>query len=326
MIERLLPLTGIYHPVRRLFMRNVTLALVLIPLFSACSMFAANRDTAYDGMPAAKSASAATGAPASTTSSTAAPESPLALADAAWAKRDDAKVLAEAIAHYEAALAEDPKAIGLYERLARANYFLADAHLRDSQEKQEVVFNKAIEWGERCMGLDGGFKAKLDAGTKAEDAFEVLPKEYTGCLYWTAAALGKWATIKGFSTRVANKGRITKLVERVTILDPTYFYGAPDRYWGAYFAILPGFMGKDLNKSEAHFKKSLELAPNYLGTKVLMAERLATERQDRAMFKRLLDEAIAADPNVDPSIAPENKVEQQKARALLTQIDDKVPE
>lgn len=300
-------------------MRKLLLALVLVPMVSACSMFAASRDTAYDETPAGTTA-----APAPATGAT--ELTALARAEAAFAKRDDMKSLAESIVHYEEAVRLDSQNLGLYEILARANYFLADAHLRDQQEKQEAAYNKAIEWGERCMGLNPAFKAKLDAGSKAEDSFDVLPKEYTGCLYWSAAALGKWATLKGFATRVANKGRIAKLVERVTVLDPTYFYGAPDRYWGAYYAILPGFMGKDLNKSEAHFKKSLEIAPNYFGTKVLVAERLATERQDRAMFKKNLDEVIAADPNIDPAIAPENKVEQLKAKELLAQIDEKVPE
>jgi hypothetical protein len=89
---------------------------------------------------------------------------------------------------------------------------------------------------------------------------------------------------------------------------------------------MPGFMGKDLKKSEALFTKSLAIAPNYFGTKVLMAERLATEIPDRAMYQRLLREVIAADPAVEPAIAPENRIEQIKAQELLAQIDEKVLE
>jgi hypothetical protein len=176
------------------------------------------------------------------------------------------------------------------------------------------------------MALSPEFKAKVDSGVKADKAVDVLSKEYTGCIYWAAASLGKWATLKGFATRVANKDRIKNWVDTVTKLDTAYFYGAPDRYWGAYYAILPGFMGKDLTKSEAHFKKSMEIAPAYLGTKVLMAERLATEKSDRAMFKTLLEEVINANPEADPDFTPENRQEQAKAKELLAKIDEIIPE
>jgi hypothetical protein len=46
------------------------------------------------------------------------------------------------------------------------------------------------------------------------------------------------------------------------------------------------------------------------------------EAEGKAKFKRLLDEVIAADPAADPEIAPENGLEQQKAKKLLARIDE----
>lgn len=309
-------------------MRKWIAVLALVPMLTACSMFAAERESGYEQAPAPAPAKSAESAAAATVTgeTTAAAADVLAAADAAFEKRDDRAQLELAIAGYEKALVTMPNEVKLYERLARATYFLADAHLRAEPGKQEEAYNKSIEWGERCMALDPDFKTKVAGGAKPDEAAKGLSKDYAGCIYWAAAALGKWATIKGFATRVANKDRIKNWVDTVTALDPNYFYGAPDRYWGAYYAILPGFMGKDLNKSEEHFKKSLAIAPNYFGTKVLMAERLATERSDRALYKALLEEVLNADPNVQPEIAPENKVEQVKAKELLAQIDEKVPE
>ena len=70
------------------------------------------------------------------------------------------------------------------------------------------------------------------------------------------------------------------------------------------------------------FEKAVTMAPNYFGTKVLWADYLCTKTQDQAQFKKLLEEVIAADANVDPEVAPENKIEQAKAQKLLKQIDD----
>ena len=64
------------------------------------------------------------------------------------------------------------------------------------------------------------------------------------------------------------------------------------------------------------------MAPNYLGTKVLWADYLAKKNNDKETYKRLLEEVLAADPNIDPEIAPENRAEQEKAKQLLAEIDN----
>ena len=84
----------------------------------------------------------------------------------------------------------------------------------------------------------------------------------------------------------------------------------------------PGFAGGDLEKSQIHYDVSLEKAPYYLGTKVLMAENLSVKQDDEEKFKKLLEEVLAADPNVNPEIAPEMKIEQEKAKELLDNIDE----
>jgi hypothetical protein len=55
---------------------------------------------------------------------------------------------------------------------------------------------------------------------------------------------------------------------------------------------------------------------------VLWAEFYCTKTQDKDLYKKLLEEVIAADPNVDPEIVAENKIEQAKAKKLLAAIDD----
>ncbi len=109
----------------------------------------------------------------------------------------------------------------------------------------------------------------------------------------------------------------------VKSLDEGYFYAAPWRYFGSFEALTAGIAGGSLEKSEEAYRKSVELAPNYLGTKVLWADYLCTKKQDKELFKKLLDEVIAADANIDPDIAPENGIEQKKAKKLLADIDER---
>jgi hypothetical protein len=89
-----------------------------------------------------------------------------------------------------------------------------------------------------------------------------------------------------------------------------------------YYAKAPSFAGGDLVKSKYHFDRSLEIAPNYFTTKLLMAEFYAYKTQDREMFVRLLNEVINTDPAVLPNDIPEQKISQAKAKALLAKVDD----
>ena len=53
-----------------------------------------------------------------------------------------------------------------------------------------------------------------------------------------------------------------------------------------------------------------------------MAEDLAVKLQDGDMYDKLLAEVVNGDPNAIPEIAPENVVEQAKAKALQAKKSD----
>ena len=299
-------------------MQKILALLVLVFTLSACSLFATQRDSGYD-----MSVDEAVEAHPDGDERMAVV---LADAETAWAGRADLESLRTAVGLYNEAVSLAPRAERreLLEQAARATYLLADGYKNEQPDEQKKLFHEAIALGERCMSLDPDFQQAVRDGARPDDAAGDLGRDYAGCMYWTAASLGKWAAMEGFATRVANRDRIVALVERVTELEREYFYGGPDRYWGAYYAIIPGFMGRDLDKSEEHFRRAIEIAPTYLGTKVLMAEQLATARRDRELFTSLLEEVIEADPAIDPEIEAENRIEQAKARRLLGQVDDLV--
>jgi len=262
---------------------------------------------------------AASGASASSPADTSA-------GDALWAERGDEQKLRGAITAWETALAAAPEDGDLLVKIARGYYLLADGYMRGDAKKAdyEATFTKGVDYAERALtALSPAFKARVTAGERVEDALAAVDQKAVPALYWYASNLGKWAKAKGFTTTLGNKDRIKAVMERCLALDPTYFYGGPDRYFGAFYAVAPSFAGGDLGKSEAHFLKSLEMAPNYLATKVLMAENLATKKQDKELFKRLLDEVLAAADDAIPELVPEIKIEKQKATELLAQIEEK---
>jgi hypothetical protein len=243
-------------------------------------------------------------------------------ADALWAQRSDEAALKSALTKYEAVYAANPKDREVAAQLVRGWYFLGDA-LQQDPDLKNASFDNAIAWGKKCLAINETFTARLEKGTEKEkDIVDTLTKDDVPCMYWTASSLGKWAKLNGIVTSLKHLDTVKAYMTRIGQLQPDYFYHGPDRYWGAYYALIPSFSGRDLNLSRTHFDKSIAASPDYLGTQVLLAEAWAINNQDRETFKSVLEAVVAADPEKVPEIAPENRAEQAKARRLILEIDD----
>ena len=242
-------------------------------------------------------------------------------AEAHWAKRESVGELRAALDLYKQALKLSPACRNSMSRLARGYYLLAYGHAK-TDEKILAAYDEGAKWGERIMGLRPEFRKKVAEGEKDYEALSVAKKEDVPGIYWAYGNLGKWSVKQGFTTVLKNKSKLKAFIDRVTVLDEKYFHAGGHRGLGAFYAKAPGFAGGDLDKAEKHFKRSLEIAPNYYGTKVLMARYYAVKRQDKKLFKKLLDEVIAGDAAVLPDVIPIQKIEQRKARELLAKAED----
>lgn len=241
-----------------------------------------------------------------------------------WAERlqlDKAEAAMKAYAE----LAKRAPSAERYAQLSRAYYFVADSHysLANRTEEMLKLYEAGVEAGEQGLVLSSpAFAQKMRDGAKVELAIKLTDKASVPSIYWYAVNLGKWAKAQGLTKMLFYKDKIRAYMTHCVALDETYFYGAPLRYFGTFYAVAPGYAGGDLKKSEESYEKSLKVEPNYLATKVLMAENLAPKKQDRAMFDRLLKEVGAADVNVIADLIPEQTQEKKKAEKLATQAED----
>jgi tetratricopeptide (TPR) repeat protein len=247
--------------------------------------------------------------------------------DAAWAERSDEAKLRAALAKWEEAVKIMPSDHETYAKLARGHYFLADGFLAFDPAKVDeflATHEKGYDYAQQGMAaISADFEKRRHAGTKIEDAVMVLGPDAVPLMYWYATNLGKWAKFKGMPTMLKHKDRIFTVISRVAELNPDYFYGAADRYFGAYYAVAPAFAGGDLNKSNDYFQKALAKEPKYLATYVLIAENYAPKVQDQALFERHLKFVIEAAEDIIPELVPEARVEKKKAELLLKQMSDK---
>lgn len=240
---------------------------------------------------------------------------------ASWQGRVEQAKLEDALAKFSKLHAANPDDLDTLVFLTRGYYFLADSHLQDMEEKKKN-YEKAASYGEKAMATNAAFKESVKSGKSVEESLGTLSAKEVPAIYWTAASLGKWAKATGIAAALKYKTRIKAMIETVGKLQPDYFYGAVSRYWGGFYAVAPSFAGGDLNKSQQQFEKSLKVAPEYLGTNVLMADVYYTKKGDKKSFEKVLKEVLASNQDKHPELGPENALEKKKAEKLLKNIDD----
>lgn len=235
-----------------------------------------------------------------------------------WQKRDVKESLEEALSKFELAFDANKKDAELAQYLIRGYYILGDGH-EENKDLKIKAFEKAVAIGDAVLEQNEEY-AKTLKKKDIESAVEKLTVDQVPVMFWTAASLGKFARANGIFSSMKHKSKIQSLVKQVEKLKPDYFHGSVPRYWGGYYAVAPGIAGGDMKKSKKYFEQSLAMAPEYLGTKVLMADVYYTKKGDKKEFKKILLEVIG-DKSNHPELGPDNAIERKKAEKLLEQED-----
>jgi hypothetical protein len=196
-----------------------------------------------------------------------------------------------------------------YEKLARAHYLLADGWLyfevADKKELFLATYEKGFQFAERGMKARyPAIEERLGAGVDLKDAAALVDKAGIGLLYWYATNLGKWGNAQDITVVLTYKDRIYAIMEHVFELDPNFFYGAADRYFGAYYAIAPSFAGGDLDRSWNHFQTTIKIEPRYVATFNLIAEFYAPKKQDGKLFDEMVEACWPRPTTSSPSSPP----------------------
>ena len=141
-------------------------------------------------------------------------------------------------------------------------------------------------------------------------------------LYWTAASWGSAIALGlDWPELVADMPTVRALAERAIALDETWAKGALHEMFISLESVSPA-LGGSPERARAHFKRAVELQNGAAaGPYVALAVGLAQPAQDAAEFESLLKQALAVDPEKDPSTRLVTLVQQRRAKALLDRID-----
>ncbi|MCZ6806397.1 MAG: TRAP transporter TatT component family protein [Deltaproteobacteria bacterium] len=250
----------------------------------------------------------------------------LAAAQAAWQQRGDEAQALAAVENWKKAVEINPTNAQAWTDLSHALYFYADCTLRFDEaqaDKYKATHEEGIGAAEHALAaMSSAFSDRMASGSLIENAIEVLGPPAVPALYWRSSNLGRWAILESFATLLSYKDEVRAIMQFCLDNDPEYWYQAPDRYFGIFFAKAPAFSGGDMTKSIEHFQVSIDAAPHYLGTHTFVAEEWAIKEADRPMFEEQLNFVLNTDPNIIPAIVGENTCEQRKAKILMADADD----
>jgi hypothetical protein len=167
--------------------------------------------------------------------------------------------------------------------------------------------------------------AALDAAKPRKSDVELL--------YWTAASWGSAIALGLDKPEVAiDLPTVRVLAERALALDPTWHKGALYEMMMSLDSV-PEMLGGSVERTRSHFARAVELqdgaSPSpYLSLAVgvvVPSQGTAGAEAARAEFQRLLEAALAIDPEKDPSNRLVTLIYQRRAKALLAQIDTLIP-
>ena len=156
-----------------------------------------------------------------------------------------------------------------------------------------------------------------------EEALASATADEVPLLYWTGAAWGAAISL-GLDRPelVADFPAVRALMDRALALDEGYAHGALHEVMITIDSV-PEAMGGSVARARAHFERAVALQKGLsAGPYVAFALGVAVPGQDRAQFERLLNLALAIDPEGDRSNRLANLITQRRARRLLEKADE----
>lgn len=242
-------------------------------------------------------------------------------ADSLWELREDPSAARQSLKAYRSAAKKQKKVPELKVRVSHACVFVA-TFVEFSPEVRDRLFREGQKMALKAMMFDPVYKARLrETGDEGEAALQ-LDTAYVEALYWYVVSLGRELNQEHVIVRKGNRVRLEALNDHLLRLDESFHYAGPHRIAGIIPTRLPE---GDLQASKAHFEKAVSLAPLFLGNRVAYADFYAVRIKDKKLFMDLLTQVVVMPADTLPEIAPENRISQAQAKALLARAASLFP-
>ncbi len=235
-----------------------------------------------------------------------------------------AEALPAQIKTLEALLKSDPGNVRILSLASQgyAGYALLFAEDSDPARARDFYL-RARNYGLRALERRGypGLASKTPA--EIEAAVSRAGKGDVRALFWTGLSWAGWINLaKDDPAAVADLPRAVAVMKRALELEPDYYFGGPELFFGTYYGR-PRVFGGDPAKSKEHFEKAAAASGGrFLLTWVRYARVYAVSVQDKELYKSLLKRALDGAPDALPEARLANEVARRQAKAWLEKADE----
>lgn len=240
------------------------------------------------------------------------------------ASADSGDKVKNIIAIYEKINSIEPGKYETLSKLGEYTFLYSYIYVTDKKVKEEYYI-KSLQYCEQAMYTNPEFKKLADQGKPAWECADVLTtKEMESMFYWYVAAGQYWTECHNSVSRLLNfywPSRTKRILDKMTALDPNWQWGRVHMSWGAFYAIIPGFLGGDLKKSAEEFDKAIKVEPDALNNYYVRARYLHVKNGDREAFKKDLDFILSKDLKKINFLYRWGAAYQLKSKELLGEID-----
>lgn len=192
-------------------------------------------------------------------------------------------------------------------------------------ERAKKFYLRAKEYGLRALRQNSSFKENENSTV---ENFEKILVEFdendVPKLFWTAISWGLWINLSMDEPRaLAQLPRVEAMMKYVKKLQPDYFGGGADLFFGVIECVKPSFIGGDKEKGLKHFQNAMKLSKNdFHLTKAFMAQYYATASLNEELFDKWAKEILSVEKTIDPLNNLPNALAKRKIQYLITQKDD----
>ena len=207
---------------------------------------------------------------------------------------------------------------------AKAYASYASVLEEDEQGRAAYLYERGKQYAVKSLSLNPLFK---DAMGKPLDVFqrslEQTRKPDVPTLFWVGSVWGNWIAGSESAEAMADLPWVEALIERVLLLDPSYYYGSAHLFEAILLCARPEQFGGSLRKADEHFKKAMAYGQGkFLMTDVYYAQYYARQTLNRDLFVSTLKRVLETPAAIEPDLTLANTLAQQKAKRLLDQVDE----
>lgn len=195
----------------------------------------------------------------------------------------------------------------------------------DDRDRAALLYQRARDHGLAALDRVGVTQAMIDGdAAKLTQALGKLDARAVPALFWVASSWGKWIELQlDDPARLAELPRVEALMQRVIVLDETYYHGGAHVFFGVYYGGRAPMFGGDFARAARHFDRAAALSHNrLLWVEVYRARYLLRQMGDRAGFHATLNRVLDAPASVDPDLNLSNALARKQAATLLAQEED----